>query len=303
MCSSGEATVVLKSDTSNGPTTTTAGSTAKGTEEPAATTGSAKTTQTPPTSGAASQHQGTTTSSNIGNSSKGHRTSRASKQSILVNGRATKTNVTGRHPNHFHHHHQHSHHPASHLHQPCSTAQQQPTSAQPLLKHYHIPLQDTYHSQQQQQQQQQQPLQPLHLSTLRLGQGSCFAPPPPPSLPSSKVPPPQTLSLALPPCNGTFLGQLSASSSTSSSHHYHHHHHHHHHHLQPSSGRIATISSPMSPAGSCCGVTRPNELMNCCPVPVDTSHPLRVAPPPDVPTPTLVKVKAWYTVTKQGLTY
>uniref|UniRef100_A0A4Y0BJ24 EF-hand domain-containing protein n=1 Tax=Anopheles funestus TaxID=62324 RepID=A0A4Y0BJ24_ANOFN len=304
-------TAILKSDTSNGPTTTTAGSIANR-MEPTVTatttsTGSAKTQIPPPTSGAPTlclqqqQQQGTTNSISNG-TSKGHRTSRTSKQSILVNGR-TKTNATARHQNHFHH--QHSH-PSSHLHhhhphQPCSTAQQQQQqqqqqqSQQPLLKHYHIPLQDTYHS--------QQPLQPLHLSTLRLGQGSCYAPPPPPPLPTSKLAPPQTLSLALPPCNGSYLGQLSASSSNSSSHQ-HHHHHHYHHHLQPS-GRIATISSPMSPPGSCCGggaVTRPNEL-NCCPIAVDPSQQLRVAPQSDVPTPTLVKVKAWYTVTKQGLTY
>uniref|UniRef100_A0A182W187 EF-hand domain-containing protein n=1 Tax=Anopheles minimus TaxID=112268 RepID=A0A182W187_9DIPT len=310
-------TAILKSDTSNGPTTTTAGSIANRMEQAAATTTTTTTTatttvtagsektQTPPTSGATTSCLQQQENGN-GSSLTGQRTSRTSKQSILVNGRA-KTNVAARHPNHLPHHH---HLPSHHHHHPCSTAQQQPQqSQQPLLKHYHIPLQDTYHTQQQQQQQQ---LQPLHPSTLRLGQGSCYAPPPPPPpppLPSGKLAPPQTLSLALPPCNGSYyLGQLSASSSTSSSHqqHYHHHHHHHHHHhLQQPTGRIATISSPMSPPGSCCGggaLTRPTEL-NCCPIAVDPSQQLRVAPQPDVPTPTLVKVKAWYTVTKQGLTY
>ncbi|XP_058058534.1 uncharacterized protein LOC131209474 [Anopheles bellator] len=212
------------------------------------------------------------TSSKItANSSKAHRASRAAKQSIMANGRA-KTNV-GRHHNHYH-----PNNSSQQQAQVCAVQQhtQQP-APQPLGKHYHIPL-DTY-----------QPLQPLHLTNLRFAPGPCCHPAGP-SAPSSSTaagparPKPQTLSLALPPCNGSYLSQLSAASlSTKSSHHHQHHVLPH----QPAT-RIATISSPMSPT-SCCS-QRPTELQP-------------TTPNSDATTPTLVKVKTWYTVTKQGLSY
>ncbi|EAA08579.5 AGAP004258-PA [Anopheles gambiae str. PEST] len=122
-------TAILKSDTSNGPPTTTAKSTAKRTEQTTTTTisgGHERTQTTAPTGAAAAAclkgPTGTTNTITNGGTSKGYRTSRTSKQSmILANGRGKSNAATAvRHQNHggfhptanhpLHHHHYHHHH-------------------------------------------------------------------------------------------------------------------------------------------------------------------------------------------------